>query len=579
MFRPVDSKLNVPQLEREVIERWRERDTMARYLARNADSDRRYSFLDGPITANNPMGVHHAWGRTYKDLFQRYHTMLGERQRYQNGFDCQGLWIEVEVEKELGFNNKRQIESFGIDRFVELCKQRVDRFAALITEQSKRLGMWMDWDHSYYTNSDENNYTIWAFLAECQRRGLLYRGHDVMTWCPRCGTGISNMEAAEGYKDVTHLSVTLRLPVTTPGREDEDLLVWTTTPWTLSSNVAAAVHPDLTYQLVEGREGRRWWVSAGSKQRVAGDAAVLREAKGAELVDLTYAGPFDELPAAAGVDPSRHPLERGRRRGGHRHRPHRAGLRAGGLRAVARQFDLPVINPIDEFGVFVEGFGWQTGRVAGATEDPSQDLARDVVADLEGKGLVVATERYRHSYPHCWRCGTQLIFRLVDEWFIAMDPLREPVSDATREVTWLPPGIGLEERELDWLRNMSDWMISKKRYYGLALPIWECTDCDGWEVIGSKDELRERAVAGWDVFDGPHARIGPGSTASRSRARPAAGARGARPTSATRGWTPGSSASRRSAGTRTATSGRSGIRPTGSASPSPDSSATGSTRC
>ena len=171
MFKPVDSKLDVPQLEHEVIERWRERDTMARYLARNAESDRRYSFLDGPITANNPMGVHHAWGRTYKDLYQRYHTMLGERQRYQNGFDCQGLWIEVEVEKELGFNNKRQIESFGIDRFVELCKQRVDRFAALITEQSKRLGMWMDWDNSYFTNSDENNYTIWAFLAECHERG------------------------------------------------------------------------------------------------------------------------------------------------------------------------------------------------------------------------------------------------------------------------------------------------------------------------------------------------------------------------------------------------------------------------
>ena len=505
MFKPVDSKLDVPQLEQEVIERWRERDTMARYLARNAESERRFSFLDGPITANNPMGVHHAWGRTYKDLYQRYHTMLGERQRYQNGFDCQGLWIEVEVEKELGFNNKRQIESYGIDRFVELCMQRVDRFAALITEQSKRLGMWMDWEHSYFTNSDENNYTIWAFLAECHRQGLLYRGHDVMTWCPRCGTGISNMEAAEGYRDVTHLSVTLRLPVTTPGREDEDLLVWTTTPWTLSSNVAAAVHPDLTYQLVEGRDGRRWWVSAGSRSRVAGDAAVVREARGAELVDLTYAGPFDEFPAAAGVT--------------HRVIPWTEVDDAEGTGivhiapgcgqedfALSKAFDLPVIDPIDEFGVFVDGFGWQTGRVAGATEDPGQDVARDVAADLERKGLLVATERYAHSYPHCWRCGTQLIFRLVDEWFIAMDPLREPVSESARAATWLPPDIGLEERELDWLRNMGDWMISKKRYYGLALPIWECADCDAWEVIGSREELHERAVAGWDAFDGhsPH---------------------------------------------------------------------------
>ena len=505
VFNPVSSRLDVPALEREVIERWRARDTMARYLARNAGSERRWSFIDGPITANNPMGVHHAWGRTYKDLYQRYHTMLGEAQRYQNGFDCQGLWIEVEVERELGFNNKRQIEEFGIDRFVERCKQRVDRFASLITDQSRRLGMWMDWENSYYTNSDENNYTIWAFLAECHRRGLIYRGHDVMPWCPRCGTGISNMEAAEGYADVRHLSVTLRLPITSPGHDGEDLLVWTTTPWTLSSNVAAAVHPALTYQLVERPNGRRAWVSAGSRERVAGGAPVVGEAAGSELVDLEYAGPFDELPVALGVAHRVIPWtdvsdEEGT---GIVHIAPGCGQEDF---ALSKAFDLAVIDPIDEFGVFGDGFGWQTGRYAGGTDDGGSELARDVVADLDRKGLLVSKESYAHSYPHCWRCRTQLVFRLVDEWFIAMDPLRQPISEATRSVTWLPPGIGLEERELDWLRNMSDWMISKKRYYGLALPIWQCTACDAWEVVGSKDELRERAVAGWDAFDGhsPH---------------------------------------------------------------------------
>jgi isoleucyl-tRNA synthetase len=505
LFKPVETKLDVPALEREVITRWDERDTMARYLRRNLGADRKFSFIDGPITANNPMGVHHAWGRTYKDLFQRYHTMLGERQRYQNGFDCQGLWIEVEVERQLGFNNKRQIEEYGIDRFVELCKERVQKFAGIQTEQSKRLGYWMNWDDSYYTNSDENNYTIWAFLAECQRRGLLYRGHDVMPWCPRCGTGISNMEAAEGYADVKHLSVTLRLPITSPGHEDEDLLVWTTTPWTLSSNVAAAVHPGLTYQLVEGRDGRRWWLSAGSKDRVARDAAVIREAPGSELVELTYAGPFDELPAVAGVTHRVIPWDEV------------SDVEGTGIVhiapgcgqedfALSKAYDLPVIDPIDQFGIFGEGFGWQTGRYAGATPDPADDIARAVLSDLDSKGLLVAKESYAHSYPHCWRCGTQLIFRLVDEWFIAMDPLRGPVSESTRAARWLPEGIGLMERELDWLRNMGDWMISKKRYYGLALPIWECADCDGWEVIGSKDELRERSVAGWEEFEGhtPH---------------------------------------------------------------------------
>jgi isoleucyl-tRNA synthetase len=505
LFKPVSSKLDVPALEREVSARWRERDTMARYLSRNEGSERRYSFIDGPITANNPMGVHHAWGRTYKDIFQRYHTMLGERQRYQNGFDCQGLWIEVEVERQLGFNNKRQIEEFGIDRFVELCKERVAKFAGIQTEQSKRLGYWMDWENSYYTNSDENNYTIWAFLAECRRRELLYRGHDVMPWCPRCGTGISNMEAAEGYAEAKHLSVTIRLPMTSPGHEEEDLLVWTTTPWTLSSNVAAAVHPGLTYQLVEGRDGRRWWVSAGSRARVARDAAVLREVPGADLVGLTYAGPYDELPIAEGVA---HRviewLEVSDAEGtGIVHIAPGCGQEDF---ALSKLHDLAVLDPIDEFGIFRDGYGWQTGRYAGAAEDPAEDLARAVLADLDEKNLLVARETYAHSYPHCWRCSTQLIFRLVDEWFIAMDPLREPISASTRSVTWLPDGIGLEERELDWLRNMGDWMISKKRYYGLALPIWECTSCDGWEVIGSKEELRERAVAGWEAFEGhsPH---------------------------------------------------------------------------
>ena len=506
VFKPVSGKLDVPAVEREQIEVWRERRTMERYLAQNEGAERRFSFLDGPITANNPMGVHHVWGRTYKDLYQRYHTMLGERQRYQNGFDCQGLWIEVEAEKELGFKNKRDIESYGIDRFVEYCKARTQRFADQITEQSIRLGMWMDWEHSYYTNSDENNYAIWDFLAACHRRELIYRGHDVMPWCPRCGTGLSNMElATEGYRELTHLSLTVRLPITAAGHEDEDLLVWTTTPWTLSSNVAAAVHPDLTYVLVEGRDGRRWWLSHGSLPRVAKDAAVVREAKGSELVGLTYRGPFDELPAVDGVAHRVIPWDEVSDEEGTGIVHIAPGCGQEDF-ALSKQFELAVIDPIDEFGRFREGFGWQSGRYAGADDPDGADLAREVADDLDARGLLVAREGYRHSYPVCWRCGTQVVFRLVDEWFISMDPLRAELSDATRRARWLPEGIGLEERELDWLRNMADWMISKKRYYGLALPIWTCVECDAWEVIGSPDVLRERAVAGWDEFEGhsPH---------------------------------------------------------------------------
>ncbi len=505
MFKPVSSRLDLPTLEREMIGAWRERDTMHRYLTKNAGATRRYSFLDGPITANNPMGVHHAWGRMYKDLYQRYHTMLGERQRYQNGFDCQGLWIEVEEERELGFTNKREIERYGIDRFVERCMQRVQRFAAIQTEQSRRLGYWMDWEHSYFTNSAENNYTIWAFLKRCHERGWVYKGHDVMPWCPRCGTGISNMEiVTEGYRDIRHLSVTLRLPVSTAGHEGESLLVWTTTPWTLSSNVAAAVHPELVYQLVVGTDGGRWWLSRGSRARVAPDAEVLREVPGRDLLGLGYQGPYDELPIQQGVA---HTViawdEVSDTEGtGIVHIAPGCGQEDFGL---AKEYGLTVLDPIDESGVFKDGYGWQTGRFAGATPDPQQDVAGAVAADLERKGLLVARERYLHAYPVCWRCGTQLLFRLVDEWFIAMDPLREPISAVTRQVEWLPR-IGLMERELDWLRNMGDWMLSKKRYYGLALPIWVCEGCDAFEVIGSRDELQQRAVSGWEAFDGhsPH---------------------------------------------------------------------------
>ena len=213
-FRPVSTTVDFPAMERDLLDWWTRDGIVEQYLHRNDESDTRFSFIDGPITANNPMGVHHAWGRTYKDFFQRYHAMLGKKQRFQNGFDCQGLWVEVEVEKELGLKSKRDIEAYGIAEFVNRCKERVWKYSKRITDQSIRLGYWMDWDDSYYTMSDENNYTIWHFLKTCHERGWIYKGHDVMPWCPRCGTGISEHEiVTEGYQDRTHLSVFVRFPL------------------------------------------------------------------------------------------------------------------------------------------------------------------------------------------------------------------------------------------------------------------------------------------------------------------------------------------------------------------------------
>ena len=500
MFKPVDSKVDFPALEREVLDWWRVNGVVEKYLSANDDSDQRFSFIDGPITANNPMGVHHAWGRTYKDLYQRYKTMRGYRQRYQNGFDGQGLWIEVEVEKELGFKSKRDIEAYGIDKFVDLCKERVRKFSQIQTEQSVRLGYWMDWDNSYHTMSDENNYTIWHFLKRCHDRGWLYQGTDVMPWCPRCGTGLSEHEiVTEGYQEVVHPGLYIRFPI--KERPGESLLVWTTTPWTLTANTAAAVHPELTYLKVrvraadEGDDSEVLYLSKALRSLVRGEHEVLQELPGRDLVGLHYDGPFDELPAQEGVE---HTViawyEVSESEGtGIVHIAPGAGKEDF---ALGKDEGLSTIAPLDEFGDYVDGFDWLTGRNVYEVNDAIYD-------SLKGKGVFYHLESYSHRYPFCWRCNSELVFRLVDEWFISMGELRESIAAVTRKIRWIPSfGLG---RELDWLKNMDDWMISKKRYWGLALPIYRC-ECGHFDVIGSEDELKSRATEGWEDFEGhsPH---------------------------------------------------------------------------
>jgi isoleucyl-tRNA synthetase len=569
MFHAVDSKPDLVAQEHEILRLWDERRTFARLRAQNAGGPR-WSFLDGPITANNPMGVHHAWGRAYKDLYQRFHAMLGEDERYQNGFDCQGLWVEVNVERDLGFTSKRDIEAYGIAEFVTLCKQRVLTYAARMTEQSVRLGMWMDWNDpdelrrlgdllgtdpaavtttpgtdgpitdtvemlvgrlgmpdvggSYFTFSNENNDLIWGFLAECHRRGWLYKGHDTMPWCARCGTGLSQTEMNEGYQDKQDPGLTVRFPLL--DRPGEALLVWTTTPWTLTSNVAAAVGPSLRYVRVRQGEDEFWLGKGMLREALVGPFEVLEERPGAELVGWRYAGPFDDLPAvrsafaAGSAEAPGTPYE-------HRVVPWaEVGEDEGtGIVHIApgcgtedyqlgRSLGLPVIAPLDESGIVLDGFGSLSGRDV-------RDVADSIVEHLKREGRFYRLETITHRYPHCWRCGTPLVYRLVDEWFISMGPLydqprealtpeqvdaslRYQIMDVVDRIRWIPD-FGYE-RELDWLRNMHDWMISKKRYWGLALPIYDCGACGTVEVIGGREELHKRAVEGWDAFDGhtPH---------------------------------------------------------------------------
>jgi len=497
-------ELDFPKIEERILKFWQKNKVFEKLRKKN-QGKKRWSFLDGPITANNPMGVHHAWGRTYKDLFQRYKAMQGFEQRFQNGFDCQGLWVEVEVEKEMGFKSKKDIEAFGIASFIDLCKKRAKKYSEIQTEQSIRLGQWMDWKNSYYTMSDGNNYAIWHFLKRCHQGGLIYKGRDSVPWCPRCGTAISQHEIlTEDYQEIAHDSVYLAYPIV--GKEKEFLLVWTTTPWTLIGNVAVAVDPKKEYALgVSPGSQNKYYILKSLAETT--NLKIRGLLKGKELVGLEYCSPFDHL---ARIKDSL---------GSYRHRVIAADPRilnvsdtegtglvhiAPGAGAedfrLAKKLKIPVIELIDEQANYLDNLGNFSAK--NAKDRP--ELVIDYLKNKKGGKHLFDIKKIRHRYPVCWRCKNELVWRVVSEWYISMEKLREPLEKLAKKIKWIPSfGLG---RELDWLKNMQDWLISKKRYWGLALPIFECSECGSFEVMGSKKELQERAVRGWDKFKGhsPH---------------------------------------------------------------------------
>ena len=426
------------------------------------------------------MGIHHAWGRTFKDIVQRYRALCGCEQRFQNGFDCQGLWVEVEVEKTLGFNSKREIESFGLERFSRACRERVMHFAEVQTEQSKRLGQWMDWRNSYFTMSDVNIEYNWSFLKRCHERGWLYLGHRPMPWCTRCGTSISQHEMLDAYTELTHESVIVALPLL--DRPDHRLLVWTTTPWTLPANVAVAVHPQLDYAEC-ALTGTVYYVAAGLAARYPALGQPRRTVKGAELVGRRYLGPFDDLPVQQDIEHRVIPWDEvsAEEGTGIVHIAPGCGLEDFDL---GRRHGLPVIAPVDPEGRYLDGLGSLSGTGVVDSADPIASL-------LKERRLLFARASYRHRYPTCWRCGQELIFRVADEWFLSAAEIRPLARAANEGVTWLPGYMQL--RMDDWLANMGDWCISRKRYWGLPLPFYLC-GCGRLTVVGSRGELRELAL-------------------------------------------------------------------------------------
>ena len=476
IYQPLPPVPDHVALELEVLAGWEREATFEALRERNRGGPI-WSFVDGPVTANKALAVHTAWGRTLKDVFQRYKAMRGFHQRYQNGFDCQGLWIEVGVERELGLNSKREIEDYGLEEFAHRCRDVVVRSAEELTRGSQRLGMWMDWGNDYFTFSDTNIEYIWRFLAIVHERGWLYKGHRSTEWCPRCGTSISAHELAGSYVDRADPSLYVRLPLLE--RPGESLVIWTTTPWTLPANVAAAVNPEAEY----GRRVTGEWVAAPRYPDESFDE-VLR---GSELVGWRYEGPFDQLGPGGSVE--------------HRVIPwdevsldegtgivHIAPGCGGEDFELSNEHELPVLMPVDESGRFYDDYGWLHGL-------STVEASEQIIGNLEERGRLLEAGLYEHRYPECWRCHTPLIFRIADDWFISVADIRERMREASAAVDWVPDYFG--KRMDDWLVNMGDWNISRRRYYGLPLPFYPCS-CGKLNVIGSREELEARALRGID---------------------------------------------------------------------------------
>ncbi|HVM16461.1 MAG TPA: isoleucine--tRNA ligase [Gaiellaceae bacterium] len=480
VFEPLPPVPDHDALEREVLEWW-ERERIFERLREQNRGGEPWSFIDGPVTANRlVLGVHTAWGRTLKDVFQRYKALRGFELRYQNGFDCQGLWIEVGVERALGLNSKREIEEYGLEEFARRCREVVVESSRALTEGSIRLGQWMDWGNDYFTFSDTNIEYIWRFLRVVHEKGWLYLGHRATEWCPRCGTSISAHELVGSYVDRSDPSLYVRLPLL--DRPGEALVVWTTTPWTLPANVAAAVNPTADY----GRRANGEWVAVARYP----DEELEERRPGAELVGWRYEEPFDELGPGGGVEHRVIPWDEVTLDDGTGIVHIAPGCGAEDFE-LSRVHDLPVLMPVDEAGRFYEAYGWLHGVSTG-------DAAEQIVGFLEERGRLVEAGLYEHRYPECWRCHTPLIFRIADDWFISVEEIREPMRAANREVQWTPEYMG--KRMDDWLVNMGDWNISRRRYYGLPLPFYPCS-CGHLNVIGSRAELEERAISGLEQLE------------------------------------------------------------------------------
>jgi isoleucyl-tRNA synthetase len=497
MYRPVPPKVDLPAMERDILDFWSQQDVFHESLRQRADGPT-WVFYEGPPTANGKPGTHHVEARVFKDVFPRYRTMKGYHVPRKAGWDCHGLPVELAVERELGFSGKKDIEAYGVAEFNARCRESVVRHVDEFTLMTRRMGYWLDFDQAYWTMNPEFIESVWWSMKTIFDKGLLVQDHRVAPYCPRCGTGLSDHELAQGYETVVDPSVFVRFPVAGgpllerhPGL---NLLVWTTTPWTLVSNTAAAVNPALDYVVAQAfapdGEGERLVVAAALRERLLGDdSVVLETVSGADLVGIPYQRPLDWV-VFPDTDAAVHtvlPADFVTAEDG-TGLVHEAPAFGAEDLALCRSFGLPVVNPIRTDGRFDDA----VPEVGGIF---FKDADAVVVRSLTESGLLFKRENYEHNYPHCWRCHTPLMYYAQPSWYIRTTAVKDALLRENGNTNWFPPNIQWG-RYGDWLNNNIDWAVSRTRYWGTPLPIWKCSD-DHLTCVGSLAELSD--LAGHDV--------------------------------------------------------------------------------
>ncbi|HMR49076.1 MAG TPA: isoleucine--tRNA ligase [Arachnia sp.] len=494
-YRAVPAQVDFPAMEHDVLKLWQERGTFEASLAKTADG-RPWTFYEGPPTANGMPGTHHIEARVFKDIFPRFRTMQGYRVDRKAGWDCHGLPVEIAVERELGFSGKNDIEAYGIEPFNAKCRDSVLRHVDAFTELTERMGYWVNLDEAYVTMSTPYVESVWWGLKQIFDRGLLEEDYRVAPYCPRCGTTLSDHELAQGYEDVTDPSVYVRFPLTSgPHAGTADLLVWTTTPWTLVSNTAVAAHPEVTYRLATHPEQRPVIVAEPLAEKVLGEEWTLTDTfQGSEMESWSYQRPFElvEFPSPAHVVVLADYVTTEDGTG----LVHQAPAFGEDDMAVCRRYGLPFVNPVRPDGTFEESVGLVGGQFF-------KDADADLVKDLTHRGLMFRVLQYEHSYPHCWRCHTVLIYYAMPSWYIRTTQRKDELIAQNEATNWYPASIK-HGRYGDWLNNNIDWALSRSRYWGTPLPIWRNDDDpDDLICIGSLAELGE--LTGRDLSDlDPH---------------------------------------------------------------------------